>query len=225
MQHNVIILIPGLLCDATVWQHQIKYFQQHKIIVPDLSTASTPNEMVAAVLSQAPKNFALAGHSMGGWVALEVMRTAAQRVNKLCLLNTSAALDSAEKTAARHALITMAKENKYDLLIERLLKIFLHKQDCKMAVKEMLERNKHALITQEYAMLQRQDCTPLLNTIHCPTKIIHANQDAVFNISNSELLCKNIPHASLEQIENCGHMSPMEAPDEVTKIMLDWLNE
>ncbi|OGT42565.1 MAG: hypothetical protein A3F13_00935 [Gammaproteobacteria bacterium RIFCSPHIGHO2_12_FULL_40_19] len=224
MRTDPLILIPGLLCDATVWEDQVSTLKTHTdILIPDLLTANTPTEMVAAVLNNAPPTFALAGHSMGGWVALEIMRVASTRVTKLCLLNTSASLDTPEKAATRQHFISLANDGEFETLIELLLNAFLYQTHCKAKVKNMLLKNHRALINQEKAMQQRKDCVPMLNTIQCPTLIIHSNQDAVFNLADSTLMQNHIPNATLIQINYCGHMSPMEAPNEVTQYLREWL--
>lgn len=120
MNKPTLILIPGLVCDRTVWEKQIEAFSaQYHIIIPDLSTAKTPEAMVAAVLMSAPESFAMAGHSMGGWVALEVMRASRERVSKLALLNTTAASDTKEKAQARLDLIALYHAGERDVIVQR----------------------------------------------------------------------------------------------------------
>ncbi|SRR5579885_154018 len=221
-----LVLIPGLLSDEFVWQHQINYLQHHaNIMVANLSGASTPNEMIDAVLSEAPGHFALAGHSMGGWIALEIMRYHAHRVTKLLLANTTALLDSPQKAASRNNMLKMAYENNEDAIVDLLLQAFLFQKQFSPAVKAMFKRNMKNFINQEKAMLQREDCVPILNRIQCPTLIIHANQDAVFDISDSMLMHAQIAGSRIAKIDNCGHMSPIEAADEVIRLMNQWLDE
>lgn len=224
MTRQTLILLPGLLCDKSVWEHQINHLSDEvDIIVPDFSAASTPDEMVKAVLANAPDSFALAGHSMGGWVALEVMRHHGHCVEQLLLINTSALLDSPAKVESRKTLIHLFKEKKNDEIIERLLNAFYYLPKIKPALKAMLERNIHSLYNQERAMQMREDCVPVLSTIRCPTLIIHANQDEVFHFEDSEILHSGIAGSKLARIEGCGHMSPMEAAEEVTRLMKGWL--
>ena len=226
MPQPALLLLPGLLCDAAVWHHQINTLSDVvSIIVPDLSKANTPAEMVAAVLKVAPASFMLAGHSMGGWVALEVMRSAPQRVLKLCLANTTAKLDTAEKAAARKEMISLATQGEYENIINRLAAAFVYQKKYLPLVTEMLHRNQHAFINQEQAMLIRQDCVPVLKDITCPTLVIHSVQDAVFNINDSEQLAFNIKQATLEIIEEAGHMSLMEQPEKFSALMRAWVQQ
>lgn len=226
MHKQTLILIPGLLCDKAVWEYQITQLADATdILVPDLSGASTPDAMVTAALADAPEHFALAGHSMGGWVALEIMRQHAHRVTKLCLVNTTALLDTPAKADIRNELIKLSAEKKNDVIIDRLLNAFFYKPQIKDELRKMLERNIHCLADHERAMQMRKDCVPVLRDICCPTLIIHANQDEVFHLEDSELLHNEIAGSILAKIDDCGHMSPMEAADEVTRLMKAWLIE
>lgn len=219
-----LLLLPGLLCDAAVWKHQINHLNDiAEITIPNLNHASTPDEMVAAVLDVAPPVFALAGHSMGGWVALEVMKHASARVQQLCLINTTANPDTKEKSATRLKLIELAKLGQYETIINMLMKLFIYQQPYFQEVYSMLERNKLAFIDQETAMLKRQDCISVLSSVQCPTIIIHSNQDAIFTMDDCEILHRNIAHSELFMIQECGHMSPIESAVDVTTFMRQWL--
>lgn len=219
-----LVLIPGLLCDASVWKHQAENLTGlSNIIVPDLSKADSPEEMVERVLEVAPSTFLLAGHSMGGWVALEVMRVASGRVSRLALLNTSAFKDSAEKAKARQTMIAMVQKGESDTVIEWLLRAFVYKDECKPQVKEMLERNIGSFVGQEKAMLSREGCESVLGMIQVPTLIVHSQQDEVFNQHNAIYMHDHLAHSVLEEIPECGHMSTIEEPQKVTELMQKWL--
>ncbi|HEX4045010.1 MAG TPA: alpha/beta hydrolase [Gammaproteobacteria bacterium] len=224
MKPTTIILIPGLLCDAAVWQYQQPTLETiAPVIITNIHDANTPTKMVAAILKNAPTKFALIGHSMGGWIALEIMRKYSERVTHLCLLNTTAKLDSPEKAAAREHLIALAKQGQYDLLIEKLLKAFLYQQCYKEEIKAMLIRNIDNVIKQEHAMQQRTDCVPILKHITCPTLIIHSKQDAIFDETHATLLNQKISHSTFHVLNHCGHMSPIEAREKVTTLLGNFL--
>lgn len=219
-----LLLLPGLLCDATVWAHQVNHLSNlADIIIPDLNHASSPDEMVAAVLDVAPPYFAMAGHSMGGWVALEVMKQSPERVLGLGLLNNTALPDNQQKYDSRQAMILMAEKGDYVSIIENLTKLFVYNKAVVPQVKMMLERNISAFINQEKAMLSRKDCVEILDLIECPTLVVHSTNDAVFNLEDAKLLATKIKSATLSVIEHCGHMSPMESPEQVTQLLKSWL--
>ncbi len=219
-----LLLLPGLLCDKETWTHQFHHLSDiADIIIPDLSSAASPQQMVAAALNKAPPYFAVAGHSMGGWVALEIMKNCSERVMGLCLLNTTAWPDSKEKHHARQAMIANAHEGNNAAIIEKLMQLFIHNKAVAYSVKAMLERNIPNFINQEQAMIQREECIKILDCITCPTLIIHSADDAIFQYEESQFLAEKIKHATLSVIKNCGHMSPMEAPQKITHLMRSWL--
>lgn len=219
-----LLLLPGLLCDAETWLHQCHHLSDiADIIIPNLNHAASPHSMVVSVLHDAPPHFALAGHSMGGWVALEIMKQCPERVLGLCLLNTTAFPDSKEKYDARQAMILSASKGDYAAIIEKLTQSFIYNSSVVSSIKTMFKRNISAFINQEQAMIQRKDCIKVLDSITCPTLIIHSINDAIFQYEDSQFLAKKIKHATLSIIDNCGHMSPMESPDEVTRLMRSWL--
>lgn len=220
-----LILLPGLLCDAAVWSYQQTHLSDLvDIIIPDLNHAATPDEMVASVLNVAPPYFALAGHSMGGWVALEVMKKSSARVLGLGLLNTTALPDSNEKYQFRQDMILQARSGNYAPIIEKLMKLFIYNETVSHEVRMMLQRNLTAFINQENAMSVRAECLSVLDRITCPTLIVHATHDAIFTLQDSQLLATRIKRATFAVIENCGHMSPMESPEDVNKLLRVWLN-
>lgn len=225
MKKIPLILLPGLVSDAEVFAHQTEHLENVEILIPDLNHADSPEKMVKAVLDIAPPYFSLGGHSMGGWVALEIMKQAPKRVLRLALINTTALPDSPEKYEARNNMILQAEKDDYAPIIDILVKAFVYKSEVVKPARAMFERNKSAFINQEKAMLKRGDCLQILNAITCPTLIIHAENDANFNLEDSQLLVEKIKSSRLSTIQNCGHMSPMEAPKEVTALIQAWLDE
>lgn len=224
MKKPTLVLLPGLVCDKAVWEKQVAVFSSdYNIIIPDLSNAATPAAMVEAALENAPASFALAGHSMGGWVALMVMQAAPERVNKLALLNTCATKDSKEKVESRLNMIAMLQAGDVDALLQRLLSVYIHQQHCVSDVRQMILRNLHAFVNQEIAMLARESCEPVLPHIDCETLVISANQDKLFSLDDAKRLSNPIKFATLVCIDNCGHLSPMEAPDAVNFHLRQWL--
>lgn len=157
---------------------------------------------------------------MGGWLALEIMRHAPERVEKLYLLNTTARLDSKEKAMHRQEMVQKAKNGHFEEVAKTLsLALAFTPSIQEQNYAMFLSFGKEAFIRQEESMLQREDCVPLLPLIKVPTLIIHAKKDAVFSIDDHLELCQNIPGARLAEIDECGHMSPLEAPQTVTSFL------
>lgn len=221
-----LILVSGLLCNELVWTHQIKNLSKLASIKVICPSQETPQKMMDEILEKAPDQFALAGHSMGGWLCLELMRRAPERVTKLCLLNTTAKPDTAIKKANRKEMIQRVENGHFSEIIKELVDNFVFNTSVKSKVEMMLqEAGEQAFIRQEKSMLLRVECQSILPTIHCPTLVIHAEKDRVFSLEDHQEIANNIVNAKLSILENCGHMSPMEMSEEVTGLLHSWLME
>jgi pimeloyl-ACP methyl ester carboxylesterase len=227
-----LVLVPGLLCDALLWKAQIETLQgQIKCWVADHTRSQTLAGVAADVLRDAPfERFALAGLSMGGYVALEIIRQTPQRVDRLALLDTSARADTAEQMEKRRALIALARRGRFIGVTQGLLPLFIHQSrlaDEKLVttVKEM-SRNigRDAFIRQEEAIMSRADRRPLLPTIACPTLVLCGRQDAVAPLDRHEEMASGISGATLKVIDECGHLSTLERPTDVSEALRVWLS-
>ncbi len=220
-----LILVSGLLSDSSVWKHQLQHLGDIAAIQVVSPSQDSAKAMVDAILDRAPPTFALAGHSMGGWLCLEILRVAPSRVSKLCLLNTSARDDSKEKAAMRQAMIAKGIEGHFDEIVGAVAQMFTQNPRIEKEIKHMfLDVGCDAFIRQETAMLHRQPCEAVLPKIHCPTLVIHAAQDRNFSLEDHLKLTDKIPNAKLAIIEDSGHMSPMEQPQAVTSHLRYWLS-
>jgi pimeloyl-ACP methyl ester carboxylesterase len=225
-----LLMVPGLLCDAKLWAHQSRYLDDiaEITIVDTMADADFP-AMVARALETVPPRFALAGLSMGGYIAFEFIRQAADRVCKLALLATSARADTAARSAQRLPLLALAEQGKFNGVSPRLLPSFLHPdrlndEALTKAVMEMAAgTGKHAFIRQQKAIMARPDNRPLLNGITVPTLVICGRQDQGTPVALHAEISAGIPGARLCVIEECGHLSTMERPHAVTALMRDWL--
>ncbi|MGC1182108.1 alpha/beta fold hydrolase [Legionella sp.] len=224
MTKQSLILLPGLMSDKTIWQHQYQHLQNiANIKIVELNEDSS-EKMVTNVLDHAPKQFALAGHSMGGWLALEIMKTVPNRVTKLCLLNTTARNDSLEKHSHRKCMIEAVNNGQFLQIANKIATNFVYNQMIKKDVLNMFLRvGKQVFINQQTAMINRDECISILPNITCPTLVIHAQKDNNFSIEMHEELAHNILNAKLELVKDSGHMSPMEKPQAVTALMRYWL--
>jgi pimeloyl-ACP methyl ester carboxylesterase len=222
-----LLLLPGLLCDDALWAHQVRHLGGD-IMVADLTLDDSLGAMAARVLAAAPPVFDLAGLSMGGYVAFEVLRRAPGRVARLCLLDTSARPDTEEQTARRRGLIDLAGRGQFKGVTPRLLPLLLHPDrlgDAPLAgaVMAMAERvGPDAFLRQQRAIMARPDSRPDLPGITVPTLVICGRQDALTPLEKSEEMAAAIPHARLAVIEDCGHLATMERPQAVTALMRLW---
>lgn len=225
-----LALLPGLLCDAALWRHQLEALRDRADCrVADFTSQSSTAEMAESVLAQMPERFALAGLSMGGYVALEIMARQPQRVTKLALLDTRAAADKPEQTRRRRGLIELAEKGRFKGVTPRLLPLLIHRDrladtDLVEEVTAMAERiGKEAFLRQQKAIMTRRDHRALLPEVTCPTLVLCGRQDALTPLDEHHAMAAAIPGARLEVIEDCGHLAPLERPEAVTPILGDWL--
>jgi pimeloyl-ACP methyl ester carboxylesterase len=229
MTANVVIL-PGLLEDADAFRFQIEALREiASCKVADLTRADTIEGLAKHALQQAPAgSFALAGHSMGGYVALEIMRQAPDRVDRLALLNTHARPDSPEATENRKRLMALAEKD-FPAVIQSLMPKLMteeHLMDLDRAgtLSEMaLGIGKEAFIRQEKAIIGRIDSRPHLPRIKCKTLVLAARNDALMPVELLEELSRGIPKSTLAIVEDSGHMASIEQPERVAELLTAWL--
>ncbi len=227
-----VVLLPGLVCDASVWEAQIAALSPKFEILawPHFYGHSTLGSMALAVLETAPKRFALAGHSMGGRVALEIMARAPERVEKLALLDTGVAPADAGEPKRRQEFIDLARREGMEALATRWLPMIVHPENMKNPalvsnLTDMICRATPEIYeAQVQALLTRPDFRPLLPRILRPTLIIVGREDAWSGIAAHEEMAKDILGADLKIIERCGHMTTVEQPEVVTALLRLWLN-
>lgn len=219
-----LVLLSGLLSNQFFWNHQVSHLSDIAAIKTISPRQNTPNQMVEAILNEAPPKFALAGHSMGGWLCLEIMKVAPSRVHQLCLLNTTPLLDSEEKKRGREEMIIKAERGKFTEVVKEYVENFVFNPLVKNSVEKMfLEVGKEVFINQQKAMIAREECQSILPSISCPTLVIHAAQDQVFSLDEHRKLVDQIPDAKLAIVEDSGHMSPIEMPQTITSLLRFWL--
>src|SRR5690348_4090337 len=227
-----LVLLPGLLCGATLWRGQVDGLRDvADSWVADLTQDGSLAAMARRVLAAAPPKFALAGLSMGGYCALEVMRQAPERVTRLALLDTSARADTSEQMSRRRGLIELAEKGEFKGVTPRLLPLFVHPDRLKEKelvneVMAMAERiGKDAFIHQQKAIMSRADSRSLLSHITCPTLVLCGRQDVLTPPAMAEEIAAGVPGARLDLIEHCGHLTTRERPEAVTAELRQWLTD
>jgi len=225
-----VLVLPGLLEDADAFEPQLASLREVTTCeVADLTRGDSIGKLAEDALAQAPQGpLAVAGHSMGGYVALEMVRRWPARVERLALLNTHARPDSAESTENRRRLMALA-ERDFPGVIQALTPKLLapaHQGDPGMTgtLSEMaLGAGKEAFLRQERAIIGRIDSRPGLGAIRCPTLVVAGREDQIMPVEWLEELARGIPGARLEVIEGCGHMASLEKPREVAQLLRRWL--
>ncbi|MGE3333232.1 MAG: alpha/beta fold hydrolase [Rhodospirillaceae bacterium] len=225
-----LILIPGLLLDEVLWRHQSEHLKDVvRVTVADVTRDDTIAAMAERVLADAPPSFALAGLSLGGYVAQEIMRQAPERVERLALVATNARADNEEQQNNRTSLIKLAEIGKFKGVTPRLLPSFVHPDrlnDPTVAgvVMDMAERvGQEAFVRQQRAIMARKDGRPDLEAIRIPTLILAGRQDLLCPPKVQEEMAARLTNARLVFIEDCGHLPPLERPHATTAVFRYWL--
>jgi len=227
---SCLILLPGQLCDAALWQPQIAALGDlAEIIVGDLTQDDSVAAMAERVMVAAARRVAMCGLSLGGYVALEVMRRMPDRVDRLALISTSARPDATEQSLRRERSVRAARIGTFKGVTPRFLPGIVHPDhavdpDLAKIVLDMTQRvGRVAFERQQNAALSRPDSRPLLASIRCPTLVVGGRQDRVTPPALQEEIAAGIAHSSLRILDVCGHLAPLEQPDEVNRLMRAWL--
>lgn len=226
-----LILLPGLLCDATVWAPQKAALRAEFRVAAwfNFYGHDSLGDMARAVLDTAPPRFALAGHSMGGRVALEIMRIAPERVEKLALFDTTATPATPDEPDRRLRMIELAQTDGMAALAARWLPMIvrpsrLNRPEFIATLTAMICRaTPDIYISQVRALLNRPDYRPILPQITCPTLIACGAADLWSPVAAHEEIAAAINGAKLAVIDDCAHMATVEAPAEVSSLLREWL--
>ena len=231
---NHILLLPGLACDAAVWHHQSRRLSQSAIVqIADYGSSDSIKKMAESVLRIAPARFALAGHSMGGRVAFEIVRRVPERVTGLALLDTAyrpfAGGDHGERERAeRLRLVDIARTQGMRAMAREWIRNMVHPSRLSdkpliESIVEMFARKTPDIFAgQINALLNRPDARPVISAIRCPTLVLCGREDSWSTLATHKDIAARIPQSNLVAIENAGHMAPMERPERVTAALLDW---
>lgn len=225
-----LILLCGLLCDERVWQAQADALRaRYDVRVASFEDQDTIGAMAAKVLADAPARFALAGHSMGARVALEVCRIAPRRVERLALLDTGYQ-GVAEGEAARRMVLVARAQSEGIAAIARAWALPMlasaQRRDAVLvdAIVAMLGRmSGQVYANQTRALLARPDATAVLAHIACPTLVLCGRQDGWSPPQWHHDMAALIPGSVLRLIDDCGHMSTLEQPAAVLQALEEWL--
>lgn len=231
MTTTPLLLLPGLLCDARLWRDQVAALAATAApVIADLTLDGRVEAMAARALASLDGPFALAGLSMGGYVALEIMRQAPGRVTRLALLDTSARPDTEEQKRRRRGLISLSRSGQFRGVTPRLLPSLIHpsRLDTPLAgeVMAMAERvGKEAFLRQQEAIMNRLDSRPDLAQIAVPTLVGVGAEDVLTPPELAAEMAALIPGARLQHFPNAGHLPTMETPEAVNGALAAWLAE
>lgn len=230
---QALILVPGLLCDALLWQPQILGLAGAATCwVPDHARHDSVAAIARAILAESPfDTFALAGLSMGGYIALEIARQAPARVRRLALLDTTAAPDSEEAGDIRRAQMAMWRDSGVHAVVDATLPRAVRAAAqgdaaLRAAITTMaLNTGYDGFVRQQTAIMGRIDSRPTLAAIACPALVLCGREDVLTPPLAHQAMARALPNARLVQIADAGHLSTLEQPQAVTAALQQWLQE
>lgn len=225
-----LLMVPGLLCSARLYGPQVAgLWRFGPVMVADHRWDDTMEAIAGRILREAPPRFALAGLSMGGYIALAMMRQAPERITRLALLDTGARPDMPEHSAVREKFIALAEAGKLSDVVDTLIPRFLHAdrqsdEALKNIVRVMAdETGVAAFVRQQRAIMSRPDARPMLSSIKCPTLVLVGEGDTLTPPVLSEEMVAALPNAWLTVVPDSGHLSTLERPEAVNAALVDWL--
>jgi pimeloyl-ACP methyl ester carboxylesterase len=225
-----LVLVPGLVCDGDLYAEQLAGLADlTEVVVSDVSRGASIGEMAQAALDVAPEQFALAGMSLGGYVVWEVLRRAPQRVTRLALLDTSARPETPAQTARRRELIALGDADGFPAVLDALwpAEVAAGRVDdvgLRRRFDAMCQRHGPDVFRrQQEAIVVRADSRPDLAGVRVPTLVLCGRDDAITPLDGHEEMAAGIPGAELVVLDDCGHLSTWERPEQVTAALRGWL--
>ncbi len=221
---DALVMLPALLCDSRLLQRMTEALETHlPIISPEIWQGDNLADLARSMLDYLPDRFALAGNSMGGYLALELVRQEPERVTHLGLIGTNAHADPEAARAKREQAIRLAKAGKFEVFVDGYVEAALYagnRETCGLVLRTMArELGAQALIAEQTAIMSRRSSEDMLGSISVPTAIVCGREDAFASPEAHQALADAIPGATCHVVEGCGHLVPLEAPERLASMM------
>ena len=222
-----LVFVPGLLCTDALFQPQIDALSaSHSIHIAQTTDCETIDQMVEYMLDSVSGEIIVIGLSMGGYVAQEAARIAPDRISAIALLSTSAQPDDEARKRQRHELIKLSEIGRFKGVTPRLLPRFLSAEAledeamCQTVMDMAAEIGQKHFTSQQYAIMARRDQRPYLPSFHKPSLVLCGMADELTPPQLSEEMAGLLPRAELVLLDKTGHLSSLEAPEEVTQAII-----
>jgi pimeloyl-ACP methyl ester carboxylesterase len=227
-----LVLLPGMMCDARLFAPQITDLSRdHAVMVAPITQGERIEEIASGLLDVLPAKFALAGLSMGGIVAMELLRRAPERITRLALMDTNPLAETPQTAAAYEPMIIGARAGRLDEVLRGFMKPdYLAPGPQRLAVLNQIyemgrDLGPEVLVRQVRALQRRRDQQPTLRRCKVPTLLLCGAHDTLTPLKRHAFMAELIPYARLEVIEAAGHLPTLEAPEAVTHVLRTWLTQ
>lgn len=225
-----LLMLPGMMCDARLFLPQIGALSAGRsVMVPEISGKDSIAALATQVLDQAPPRFALAGLSMGGIVAMEMLHQQPGRIAGLALMNTNPRAELPEVREGRQAQIDAARRGgMMALMAERMFPLYSLGPDAgitDIAARMARDLGPDVFVRQSLALRDRQDRSRTLRESRLPTLILGAMQDRLCPPERHHFMAALMPHARLVMLDDAAHLTTLERADETCAALKDWLEE
>jgi pimeloyl-ACP methyl ester carboxylesterase len=223
-----LVFIPGMMCDARLFLPQITAFQHTPIFIASITQHDNVEDLAHEILLYAPAHFSLCGLSMGGIIAMEMIRQAPERIKRLCLMDTNPLAETDEMKALRQPQIDKVKNGNLEQVMQQqfIPKYFEDKKPpqklAKLCIDMALNLGDEAFIHQSRALKNRPDQTKTLQNFKKPTLILHGEHDTLCPAERHQLMHQLMPHSRYAIIKNAGHLSTLENPQQVNQELHNW---
>jgi pimeloyl-ACP methyl ester carboxylesterase len=225
-----LVFLPGMMCDARLFEPQISAFSgAHDIFLPQIGQQASIGELARDVLSRAPARFALCGLSMGGIIAMEILRQAPERVDRIALLDTNPLAEEDEVKIRRLAQMTAVREGhlaeimRNDLKPKYLANTPARGEILDLCMDMALALGPHTFLRQSRALMDRSDQSETLMRANLPALVLCGREDRVCSVKKPELMANMLSGSQLEIIENAGHLPTLEQPQQTNAALARWL--
>jgi pimeloyl-ACP methyl ester carboxylesterase len=232
MTHDPVVFLPGMMCDARLFKQQITDLSRDTAVTAaPITGGDRVEEIASSLLDVLPRRFALAGLSMGGIVAMEILRRAPDRVSRIALMDTNPLAETPQSaTAYEPFIIKLRSGSLADAVQSFLLPDYLAPGTGRAAITaqltEMAENiGADAIVRQVRALQRRRDYQSVLRRCKVPTLVLCGRHDGLTPVKRHSFMADLIPYASLSVIEGAGHLPPMEAPEATTVALRAWLDQ
>lgn len=225
-----LVMIPGMMCDARMWGAVPRALAPRPVVHALPVMGETISEMACAILQDAPERFALAGLSMGGIVAMDILRQAPHRVERLALLDTNPLAELPDVRARRAPQIARALAGDLDGVMRHEMKPNYLADPSDTATLDLCMDMAHALgpevfRRQSLALLARPDQSDTLARFTGPALILMGEHDRPCPRDRHDLMRRLMPQSRLVIVPDAGHLPPLEQPWPTITALKDWLDQ